>query len=241
MAQDTATDIPSPVQQSDRIAHAAGLAGTATLTSRLLGLVREQVLAALFGAGNEMDAYLVAFRIPNLVRDLFAEGAMSAAFVPTFTRHLTLHGKESAWRLANNVLNALLIITGLLVVLGYAFAAPLVTAYAKSFEAVPGKLELTIALARVMFPFLVLVALAVAVMGMLNSLRHYFMPSLAPATFNVVAIVCAFALTPVMPRLGSPRIMSMAIATLLGGLVQLLVQVPALRREGFRYRPHLEP
>src|SRR5678815_3790847 len=98
-----------------------------------------------------------------------------------------------------------------------------------------------ITLARVMFPFLVLVALAVAVMGMLNSLRHYFIPSLAPATFNVVAIVCAFALTPVMPRLGYPRIMSMAIATLLGGLVQLLVQLPSLRREGFRYRPHLEP
>ena len=129
----------------------------------------------------------------------------------------------------------------LLVVLGYAFATPLVIAYAKSFEAVPGKLELTITLARVMFPFLVLVALAVAVMGMLNSLRHYFIPSLAPATFNVVAIVCAFALTPVMPRLGYPRIMSMAIATLLGGLVQLLVQLPALRREGFRYRPTLEP
>jgi len=241
MAQDTAADIPSHEQTSDRIAHAAGLAGAATLTSRILGLVREQVLAALFGAGDEMDAYLVAFRIPNLVRDLFAEGAMSAAFVPTFTRHLTLHGKEHAWRLANNVLNALLIITGLLVVLGYAFAAPLVTAYAGSFEAVPGKLELTITLARVMFPFLVLVALAVAVMGMLNSLRHYFIPSLAPATFNVVAIVCAFALTPVMPRLGYPRIMSMAIATLLGGLVQLLVQLPSLRREGFRYRPHLEP
>jgi putative peptidoglycan lipid II flippase len=241
MAQDTTADLPSHDKASDRIAHAAGLAGAATLTSRILGLVREQVLAALFGAGDEMDAYLVAFRIPNLVRDLFAEGAMSAAFVPTFTRHLTLHGKEHAWRLANNVLNALLIITGLLVVLGYAFAAPLVTAYAGSFEAVPGKLELTITLARVMFPFLVLVALAVAVMGMLNSLRHYFIPSLAPATFNVVAIVCAFALTPVMPRLGYPRIMSMAIATLLGGLVQLLVQLPSLRREGFRYRPHLEP
>ena len=241
MAQDTAADVPPFDQTSDRIAHAAGLAGAATLTSRILGLVREQVLAALFGAGDEMDAYLVAFRIPNLVRDLFAEGAMSAAFVPTFTRHLTLHGKPQAWRLANNVINALLIITGVLVVLGYVFAAPLVTAYAGSFESVPGKLELTITLARVMFPFLVLIALAVAVMGMLNSLRHYFVPSLAPATFNVVAIVCAFALTPLMPRFGQPRIMSMAIATLLGGLLQLLVQVPALRREGFRYRPTLEP
>jgi putative peptidoglycan lipid II flippase len=241
MAQDTVADVPSSDQTSDRIAHAAGLAGAATLTSRILGLVREQVLAALFGAGDEMDAYLVAFRIPNLVRDLFAEGAMSAAFVPTFTRQLTLHGKEHAWRLANSVVNALLLITGLIVVLGYTYATPLVTAYARSFEAVPGKLELTITLARVMFPFLMLVALAVAVMGMLNSLRHYFIPSLAPATFNIVAIVCAFALTPLMPRLGYPRIMSMAIATLLGGLLQLLVQLPALHREGFRYRPTIQP
>src|SRR3954464_9906030 len=237
MADDPAIDVPAHSGRSDRIARAASLAGAATLTSRILGLVREQVLAALFGAGDEIDAYFVAFRIPNLVRDLFAEGAMSAAFVPTFTRHLTLHGKQSAWRLANNVINALLLITGLLVCVGWTFAAPLVTAYAKSFAAVPGKLELTITLARVMFPFLVLIALAVAVMGILNSLRYYFVPSLAPATFNVVAIVCAFALTPLMPQFGYPRIMSMAIATLLGGLVQLLVQVPALRREGFRYRP----
>src|SRR3954464_12050095 len=133
MAQDTATDIPSPVQQSDRIARAASLAGAATLTSRLLGLVREQVLAALFGAGNEMDAYLVAFRIPNLVRDLFAEGAMSAAFVPTFTRHLTLYGKDDAWRLANHVLNALLLVTGAAVVIGVIYARPLVTVYAEHF------------------------------------------------------------------------------------------------------------
>jgi putative peptidoglycan lipid II flippase len=240
MAQDTATDGPSHDQTSERIARAAGLTGAATLTSRLLGLAREQVLAALFGAGDEMDAYLVAFRIPNLVRDLFAEGAMSAAFVPTFTRHLTLHGKADAWRLANNVLNALVLITGVLVIVGSVFAVPLATVYARNFADVPGKLELTIWLARVMFPFLILVAVAVAVMGMLNSLRHYFIPAIAPATFNVVAIVCAFGLTPLMPALGYPRIMSMAIATLVGGFVQLIVQLPSLWREGFRYRPTMD-
>ncbi|HUR35067.1 MAG TPA: murein biosynthesis integral membrane protein MurJ [Vicinamibacterales bacterium] len=241
MAHDPAIDASPPVQLPDRIAHAAGLAGAATLASRLLGLVREQVLAALFGAGDQMDAYLVAFRIPNLVRDLFAEGAMSAAFVPTFTRHLTLHGRSDAWRLANNVLNALLLLTGLTVIVGYAYATPLVTAYAESFAAVPGKLELTIQLARVMFPFLVLVAIAAAFMGMLNSLRHYFIPALAPATFNVVAIICAFALTPLMPRFGYPPIMAMAFAVLIGGLTQVLVQWPALRSEGFRYAPRIDP
>ena len=115
MAPAETTNSPLPAPSTDRIAQAAGLAAAATLTSRILGLVREQVLAALFGAGDQMDAYFVAFRIPNLVRDLFAEGAMSAAFVPTFTRHLTLHGKQDAWRLGNNVINALLLVTGAVV------------------------------------------------------------------------------------------------------------------------------
>src|SRR5204862_3113322 len=101
-----------------RLARSAGVAGAATLASRLLGLARDQVLAALFGAGNEMDAFIVAFRIPNLVRDLFAEGAMSAAFVPTFTRQLTLGGKDEAWRLGSNVLTTLLLVTGVLVAIG---------------------------------------------------------------------------------------------------------------------------
>src|SRR5476649_2516356 len=116
-----------------RLARSAGVTGVATLASRVLGLVRDQVLASLFGAGNDMDAFIVAFRIPNLMRALFAEGAMSAAFVPTFTRHLTRHGKPDAWRLANHVVNALLLITGIAVIAGIVFARPLVTAYAGSF------------------------------------------------------------------------------------------------------------
>src|SRR5262245_20474463 len=123
-----------------------------------------------------MDAFIVAFRIPNLVRDLFAEGAMSSAFVPTFTRHLTLHGKEAAWRLANNVINALLVVTGTLVVAGIVFAWPIVTMYASDYAQVPGKLALTVRLTRVMLPFLMTAALAAAAMGMLNSLHHYFVP-----------------------------------------------------------------
>ncbi|MFN7982291.1 MAG: murein biosynthesis integral membrane protein MurJ [Vicinamibacterales bacterium] len=235
LAQTSDSSPPS----SDRIAQAAGLAAAATLTSRLLGLAREQVLAALFGAGDQMDAYFVAFRIPNLVRDLFAEGAMSAAFVPTFTRHVTLHGKEDGWRLGNNVINALLLVTGVTVILGLIFARPLVSVYAHSFAAVPGKLELTTELARVMMPFVTLAALAAAVMGMLNSLRHYFVPALAPATFNVVAIVFALAVTPIMPTFGQPRIMAQAIAVVVGGLTQVGLQWPILRKEGFRYRPVL--
>ena len=223
-----------------RLARSAGAIGAATATSRVLGLVRDQVLAALFGASNELDAFIVAFRIPNLVRDLFAEGAMSAAFVPTFTRHLTRSGKEDAWRLGNNVLNAVVVATALLVALGMVFAHPLVNLYASSYARVPGKLELTVELTRVMLPFLVLVAIAAAAMGMLNSLHHYFLPALSPAMFNVSTIACAFLLVPVMPRLGLPRIMAIAFGALLGGLGQVLLQWPSLRREGFRYAPTLD-
>src|SRR5215831_20463387 len=194
---------PSPpkgsAQPTDRLGRSASVAGIATLASRVLGLVRDTVLAAVFGAGNEMDAFVVAFRIPNLVRELFAEGAMSAAFVPAFTKTLTLQGKTAAWRLGNSLLNALLVVTGVLVTLGLLAARPLVTAYAGDFVSVPGKLDLTISLARIMLPFLTLAAIAAAIMGMLNSLRHYFVPALAPATFNVATIACALLLPPLMP------------------------------------------
>ena len=213
----------------------------ATLASRILGLARDQVLAALFGAGNDMDAFIVAFRVPNLVRDLFAEGAMSAAFVPTFTKYLTLRGRTDAWRLANNLLNALLIVTGIVVAGGMIFAPQIVRSYAGDFAAVPGKLELTVQLTRVVLPFLIMVAIAAAMMGMLNSLHHYFLPALAPATFNIATIVGAVTLVPLMPRLGWPPIMAIAISAVIGGLAQIVTQWPALRRQGFRYRAIFDP
>jgi putative peptidoglycan lipid II flippase len=222
------------------LARSAGITGAATLTSRILGLARDQVLAAFFGAGSDMDAFVVAFRIPNLVRDLFAEGAMSAAFVPTFTRRLTLHGKDDAWRLGNNLINALLLVTGAAVVAGFVFARPLVTAYAGDFDRVPGKLELTILLTRIMLPFLTMVSIAAACMGMLNSLHHYFMPALSPAMFNIATIVGAIGLVPLMPAFGTPPITAIAVAALVGGALQIAIQWPSLRREGFRYRPVLD-
>ena len=225
---------------SSTLARSAGVAGAATMTSRVLGVVREQVLAAYFGAGDAMDAFNVAFRIPNLVRDLFAEGAMSAAFVPTFTRRLTTEGKASAWRLGSNVITALLLITALLVVIGTVFAEPLVRAFAGEYANVPGKLELTVFLTRIMLPFLTLVALAAAFMGMLNTLHRFFIPALSPAMFNVGTIVCAIVLVPLMPRWGLPAIAAIAIGTVVGGFLQAATQWPALAREGFRYRPLLD-
>ncbi len=231
---------PSSAHPTTRLARSAGVIGLATMTSRLLGLARDQVLAYLFGAGNAMDAFNVAFRIPNLVRDLFAEGAMSAAFVPTFTRSLTIKGRPEAWRLGSLVINALLVATGAIVVLGMVFADPLTRLFAAEYARVPGKLELTVKLTRIMFPFLTMVAVAAAFMGMLNALHRFFVPALSPAMFNLATIVCGVALVPLMPRLGHEPIVAIAIGALLGGLGQALVQWPLLRREGFRFSPVLD-
>lgn len=222
------------------LARSAGVIGATTLTSRILGLVREQVMAYFFGASNAVDAFNVAFRIPNLVRDLFAEGAMSAAFVPTFTRTVAREGRDSAWRLGHSVATAVLLATGLFAALGILFADPLVRLLAGDYASVPGKIELTVTLTRTMMPFLMLVATAAVAMGMLNSLDRFFVPALAPAVFNVCSILTTLALLPILGRLGVPTILAMAIGVLAGGVGQVAIQWPALRREGYRYRAQLD-
>ncbi|HSK08732.1 MAG TPA: murein biosynthesis integral membrane protein MurJ, partial [Vicinamibacterales bacterium] len=212
----------------------------ATAGSRVLGLIRDQVLAFFFGAGDEMDAFNVAFRVPNLLRDLFAEGAMTAAFIPTFTRYLRLDGREAAWRLGNLVINTLAVVTLGLALLGILFAGPLVTLVAGKFREVPGKLELAVSLARLTFPFLTLVALAAACMGMLNSLRRFLVPAFSPAMFNVGSIATVVVLVPVFTGLGVRAIYAVGVGALVGGVAQVLIQWPQLRREGFRYRPILD-
>jgi putative peptidoglycan lipid II flippase len=210
------------------------------MASRVLGLVRDQVLAYLFGAGDAMDAFRIAFRLPNILRDLFAEGAMSAALVPTFTRAIASGGMDRAWRLGRIVITVLTLVTGLLVIAGILLAGPLVRLYAGEFSRVPGKLELTIHLTRIMFPFFTLVTIAAVLMGLLNSLHRFFIPALSPAMFNVATIICAVLLVPLAPRAGLAPITVIAIGTLIGGAGQILLQWPPLRREGFRYAPELD-
>ena len=215
---------------------AAGVISGATMMSRLLGLAREQVFAAQFGAGFAVDAFQVAFRIPNLLRDLFAEGAMSAAFVPTLTRTQQEKGPEAAMRLANLVINFLLVVISVLVVVGI-FAAPwIVRVMAPGFGFIPGKLALTTLMTQIMMPFLLLVSLAAAVMGILNTRRVFFIPALAPTLLNVGLIASGFLIAPFCPRFGLEPIVGMAIGALLGGLGQLLIQVPSLREQGYRWR-----
>ncbi|MBI2962508.1 MAG: murein biosynthesis integral membrane protein MurJ [Deltaproteobacteria bacterium] len=245
---------PAPVG-SRGLSRAAGGVGLAVLGSRLLGLIREVVFTSLFGAGRELDAFIAAFRIPNLLRDLFAEGALSAAFVSTFSQKLEREGAESAWRLANRVLNDLAALVGAIVVLGMIAAPWIVDWIAPGFRTDPGKAELTITLTRILFPFLLLVALAAVAMGVLNARSVFLIPASASSFFNLGSIVGGLAFVQILsPRYlaavwsplhgGAPplpsetvsALIAMACGTLAGGALQLLVQVPALRRVGFSYR-----
>jgi putative peptidoglycan lipid II flippase len=223
-----------------RIARAAGLVSAMTLVSRVLGLVREVVFAALVGAGYHADAFKIGFRIPNLLRDLFAEGALSAAFVPTYARTQKEGGREAGFALANRVLTLLAVLLGGFIVAGIVFAWPLVALLASGFDDVPGKAALTVFLTRLMMPFLLLASFAAVAMGMLNAEERFGIPALSPALFNLVAIACAG----VLWARGLPPeqvVIGWALGVLLGGLAQFVVQVPSLRRLGWRFRPEWAP
>ncbi|MEQ1833506.1 MAG: murein biosynthesis integral membrane protein MurJ [Candidatus Eisenbacteria bacterium] len=213
-----------------------GKVSAATFLSRVLGLVRDQVFAGLFGAGTAADAFNMAFRVPNLLRDLFAEGAMSASFVPTFTQWREQHGEEAAWQLGRQLMATLLAVLLAICALGWIFAPQLVHALAGGFAAVPGKLELTVTLTRIMLLFLPAVALAAAAMGMLNARGVFFLPAVAPALLNVGMIVFGLALIPVCRTIGWPVITAMAFGVVLGGVLQFACQLPALAKLGFRFR-----
>ena len=225
----------------DGLAKSAGLIGVATLSSRVLGLARDVVTAFFLGTSWQADAFTVATRIPTLLRELFAEGAMSAAFVPAFTRALQ-KSREAAFRLGAQVVNGLLIVTGVVVVLGIVFAGPITTLYtAEEYATVPGKLELTTTLTRLNMPFLIMVAVAAAFMGMLNGLRRFFMPAAAPALYNLLFIIVVAATWAPFRAAGLDPTMAFSAAMLAGGFAQMLAQWPQLRREGYRHQWTFNP
>jgi putative peptidoglycan lipid II flippase len=213
-------------------ARRAGLVSAATLVSRVLGLVREQLFALTLGATAQADAFLIAYRIPNLLRDLFAEGALSAAFVPAYARAHS-DSPERAFALARRLLSLLTIVLGALVLVGVAAAPALVDALAGGFRGEPGKRELAIALTRWMMPILPLVSFAAVAMGILNARDRFTLPSIAPALFNVVNILVAVAAL----LSGAPPVIvagAWAAGAVLGSLAQWMVQWPGLRDVGFR-------
>jgi putative peptidoglycan lipid II flippase len=224
-------------ERSERLnTKAAGIIGLAVMCSRLLGLLREQIFAALFGGGAAMDAFTAAFRIPNLLRDLFAEGALSTAFVTTFSKTIARGSDADAWRLANKVATMTAVVLGLLCILGMVFSDELVRLLAPGFDA--GKTALTAHLTRIMFPFILLVSLAALVMGMLNAKNVFGVPAMASSFFNMGSIVGGVTLGYWMdPHFGPRALIGLAFATVLGGALQLLVQLPSLGRLGYRFRP----
>jgi len=230
----------SLVKKGPSLARSATLVSGLTLLSRVLGLVREQVFAALLGAGFYADAFLIGFRVPNLLRDLFAEGALSAAFVPTYAKTLDGEGRPAAHRMANRLLTVLMVVVAVMIVAGMLGAEDLVRLLASGYERVPGKVEAATLLTRVMFPFLALVSASAVAMGMLNAQERFGAPAFAPAMFNVVTIACGVALW-LAGFDGLSVAIGWGIGTLLGGAGQLLVQLPALWREGFRLRPEWAP
>ena len=204
-----------------------------TMLSRVLGLVREQIFALTLGAGGTSDAFLAAFRIPNLLRDLFAEGALSTAFVPTYVKTLRQEGRPAAYLLASRVLTTLTIYLGSVAALAMLWPGPVVRTVATGFS--PEKAALTAELVRIMMPFLPAISVAVVAMGALNAEERYTAPALASSMFNVVAIIGGAIVWAVgaSPHAG---VIAWASFTLAGGLAQLLVQVPPLARLGFRPR-----
>ncbi len=217
---------------SKSLLRSAGVVSLATLVSRVLGLVREQAQAYVFGAGFATDAFWTAFRIPNLLRDLFAEGALSAAFVATFTAERGRNGEEAAWRLARRTMTTLVVVLGAGSLLLFGAAPAVVALYAPGFG--PEKAALTTAMTRILSPFLLFVSLAALAMGILNTHGRFFLPALAPASFNVLSIAAIFALPALLVSRGSDPVLALAIGALAGGAAQFLVQAPALRTVGFR-------
>ncbi len=221
------------------IVGSAAVVSIAVMCSRLLGLVREQVFAGLFGAGFAYDSFVVAFRIPNLLRDLFGEGALSAAFVTVFSAYDSNKTKEETWQLASNIFTFIAILLSLITLLSIYFAGTIVSLLAPDFSLVPGKAALTEKLTVIMLPFLIFISLSAVVMGILNTKGRFFIPALASSFFNLGSVVGGVSLAFILPRYGQPAIVGMAFGTLIGGILQLGVQLPSLYRTGYRYKPIL--
>jgi putative peptidoglycan lipid II flippase len=217
------------------------MVSVAMAMSRVTGLLREIVMARLFGAGFVYDAFLLGFRIPNLTRDLFAEGALSSAFVPIFAQTLAQKGRKEASMLANLVATALIIVVGAFCLAGIIFSPVWVNLLASGFHQVPGKFELAVKLTRLMFGFLLLVALAAQAMGVLNACNRFAVPALASTFFNIGSVGFGVILGYLLgPRLGIEPITGMALGVVFGGALQLAWQLPALRAEGFRFHPAID-
>ena len=230
----------SPAAKQDEtrsVVKAAGVIGFATFCSRILGFIRDMVWARFFGATPASDAFFVAYRIPNLLRELFAEGSMSAAFIPVFTEYYTQKSKRDAWELASAAFTTLLtIVTGVTLV-GILGATGIVWLLAPGFHDDPVRLQMTTVLTCIMFPYLIFISLAALAMGILNSLRAFAAPAFSPVFFNLFIIGSTLFLAPRLPE----PIFGVAIGVVAGGAAQFAMQLPGLKLRGmlfgFKFQP----
>ncbi len=220
------------LSEKKNIARAAGVLGFATILSRIMGMVRDMVVSRLFGAGFATDAFFAAFQIPNMLRRFFAEGALTSAFVPTFSECYTQKGEVKARELANTCFTLLTITMAIVTILGILFSPQIVKLMFPGFAAEPSKLELTIFLNRLMFPYIFFVSLVALCMGILNTLRHFFTPAISTVFLNLTMILSAL----LLHNLFAVPIISLAVGVLIGGLLQLLLQLPILWRKQFPLR-----
>ncbi len=224
------------MSENVKVAKAAAVVGMATLVSRVMGYIRDMVMSWAFGTAAAADAFYVAYRIPNLLRELLAEGSMSAAFIPVFTETLTKESRESARHLANAVFARLIVILLVLTGLGMLFAPFVVKVIAWGWVHKAGnedKFLLGVKLTRIMFPYLLFIGLAALAMGVLNSLRAFLTPALSPVMLNVMTITSVVLSIRFLPD----PILGVAGGVVLGGLCQLLLQVPGLRGQGMMLKP----
>jgi putative peptidoglycan lipid II flippase len=224
------------MDQKGKIARAAGTMSAATFISRILGFVRDMIFAVYFGASGTSDTFFAAFRIPNLLRELFAEGAMSAAFIPVLTEYRRKQGEEEARKLVKITFSFIIIVVGVICLLGIIFAPAIVSVIAPGFLKFPEKFSLTVLLTRIMFPFLLFVSLAALAMGALNTRKVFFVPALAPAMLNICLIITIVFFA---SRAEKP-IEVAAIGVLLGGFMQFAFQLPSFFKKGYRlgFRPY---
>ncbi len=217
------------MDQKGKIAKAAGIMSAATFISRILGFVRDMIFALYFGASGISDTFFAAFKIPNLLRELFAEGSMSSAFIPVLTEYRKKHGEEEAQRLVRITFTFILMVVGLACFLGIIFSPAIVTIIAPGFLNSPEKFSLTVLLTRIMFPFLLFISLASLVMGALNTQKVFFVPALAPAMLNIVLILSIVFFE---SKAKNPIIVA-AIGVMVGGFVQFAFQLPSFFRNRY--------
>ena len=221
------------MNENELVTRAAGIVSIFTFLSRILGLVRDILIASFFGSGMSADAFFVAFRIPNLLRRLFAEGSFSVSFIPVFTEYLQNRSRDEAFLLARIVLTFLVLILTIITILGIIFSPLIVRIIAPGFGGMGEKYALTVLLTRIMFPYIFLVSVLALFMGILNSLRHFAAPAMAPVFLNLSMIA---ALVFLVPSMGTPTV-GLAIGVIGGGILQLALQIPFLMDKGLSFAP----